>query len=82
MAVAGIWVRGATLLALLALLALGCGSEKSSFPGATGSSDVTESSATSVEETESESSDTSAEGLPASVSETRSAILAAAESGD
>jgi hypothetical protein len=82
MAVAGIWVRGATLLALLALLALGCGSEKSSSPGATGSSDVTESSATSVEETESDSSDTSAEGLPAPVSETRSSIVAAAESGD
>jgi hypothetical protein len=82
MAVAGLWVRGATLLALLALLALGCGSEKSSSPGATGSSEVTESSATSVEETESESLDTSAEGLPAPVSETRAAILAAAESGD
>ena len=69
MAVAGIWVRGATLL-LLALLTLGCGSEKSSSPGATGSSGATESS------------DTSAEGLPAPVLEARSAILAAAESGD
>ncbi len=80
MAVAGIWVRGATLLALLSLFTLGCGSEKSSSPGATGSSGATESSATSVEATD--SSDTSAEGLPAPVSEARSAILAAAESGD
>jgi hypothetical protein len=80
MAVASIWVRGATLFALLSLVAPGCGSGESSSPGATGSSGVTESSATSVEETD--NSDTSAEGLPAPVSEARSAILAAAESGD
>ncbi len=82
MAVAGIWVRGATLLALLALVAPGCGSEKSSSPGATGSSGATESSGATDTSGATESSDTSAEGLPAPVSETRSAIVAAAKSGD
>jgi hypothetical protein len=76
MTVAGIWVRGVTAFALLALVVPGCGSEKLSSPGATGSSGSTESSSAT------ESSDTSAEALPGPVSETRSAILAAAESGD
>jgi hypothetical protein len=70
MTVAGIRVRGVTVLAILALVVPGCGSEKSSSPGVTGSSAATGSS------------ETSAEGLPAPVSETRSVILAAAESGD
>jgi hypothetical protein len=76
MTVAGIWVRGVTLLAVLALVVLGCGSEESSSSSATGSSGATGSSSAT------DSSKTSAEGLPAPVSETRSAILAAAESGD
>jgi hypothetical protein len=70
MTVAGIWVRGVTVLAILALVVPGCGSEKSPSPKATGSSGATGGS------------ETSAEGLPAPVSETRSAILAAAASGD
>jgi hypothetical protein len=70
MTVAGIWVRGVTVLAILALVMPGCGSEKSPSPGAAGSSGATGSA------------ETSGEGLPAPVSETRSAILAAAESGD
>ncbi len=70
MTVAGIQVRGVTLLIILAFVVAGCGSEKSSSPGASSSSGVTGSS------------ETVAEGLPAPVSETRSAILAAAESGN
>ncbi|CAN5116903.1 hypothetical protein BH18ACT14_BH18ACT14_18930 [soil metagenome] len=70
MTVAGIQVRGVTLLVILAFVVAGCGSEKSSSPGASSSSGVTGSS------------ETVAEGLPAPVSETRSAILAAAESGN
>ena len=76
MTVAGIWVRGVIVLAILALVLPGCGGEKSSSSGATGSSSATGSSGATG------SSETSAEGLPAPVSETRSAILAAAESGD
>lgn len=64
MIVAGIWIRGAIVLAVLAVVVPGCGTEKSPSPGATGGSE------------------TSAEGLPAPVLETRSALLAAAESGD
>jgi hypothetical protein len=64
MTVAGIWIRGVIVLAVLALLVSGCGSEKSPSPGATGGTE------------------TSADGLPAPVSETRSAILAAAEGAD
>jgi hypothetical protein len=76
MTVAGIRVRGVTVLAILALVVPGCGSEKSSSPGAAGSSAATGSSGATG------SSETSAEGLPAPVLETRSVILAAAESGD
>jgi hypothetical protein len=76
MAVAGIWFRGVTVLAIVALVVPGCGSEKSPSPEATSSSAVTGNSAVTG------SSETSAEGLPAPVSETRSAILAAAESGE
>jgi hypothetical protein len=66
MMVAGIWIRGAVALAVSALVLPGCGSEKSPSPAPAATS----------------GSETAAEGLPAPVSETRSAILAAAESGD
>ena len=66
MMVAGIWIRGAVALAVSALVLPGCESEKSPSPAPAATG----------------GSETAAEGLPAPVSETRSAILAAAESGD
>ena len=81
MTVAGIWVRGVIVLAILALVLPGCGGETGSS-GATGSSNASGSSGATSSSSATGSSETPAEGLPAPVSETRSAILAAAENGD
>jgi hypothetical protein len=66
MMVAGTWIRGAVALAVSVLVLPGCGSEKSPSPAPAAAA----------------GSETAVERLPAPVSETRSAILAAAESGD
>jgi hypothetical protein len=79
MTVAGIRVRGVTVLAILALVVPGCGSEKSPSAGATG---ATNSSGATSDSGATDSSETSVEGLPAPVSKTRSAILAAAGDRD